>query len=114
MATAGQIRTMVDALPVVWTELSRGGMKRTFTVMRRGREDSALATARLEDVLYWRWLGETDAIEAVDPNDGPFLSRGYRIGGSRWTVRRILSVEQEGLPEDDAHTLVVLLEVEWV
>ena len=103
---------MKNVLPIIWTEFSRGNKcKRTFTIMPNTTTEKTYATVIMENVVYWRWLGETDAIEAVDPDGGPFISKGYRIGESNWIIDKILSVEQQGKPDDTECTLVVLVEV---
>ena len=109
---------MKNVLPIIWTEFSRGQKcKRTFTIMSSTSASTSTentktyATVVMENVVYWRWLGETDAIEAVDPDGGPFLSKGYRIGESNWVIHKIASVEQQGKPGDAHYTLVVLVEV---
>ena len=104
---------MKNALPIIWTEFSCGEKcKRAFTIMPSSMTtEKTYASIMMENVVYWRWLGETDAIEAVDPNGGPFLSKGYRIGESNWIIDKILSVEQQGKSEDFDHTLIILVEV---
>ena len=103
---------MKNVLPIIWTEFSCGNKcKRTFTIMPNTTTEKTYATVIMENVVYWRRLGETDAIEAVDPNGGPFLSKGYRIGESNWIIDKILSVEQQGKSEDFDHTLIILVEV---
>ena len=104
---------MKNVLPIIWTEFSCGNKcKRTFTIMTSSMTtEKTYASIVMENVVYWRWLGETDAIEAVDPNGGPFLSKGYRIGESNWIIDKILSVEQQGKSEDFDHTLIILVEV---
>ena len=105
---------MKNLLPIIWTEYSRGEKcKRTFTIVSSimAENTKTYATIVMENVVYWRWLGETDAIEAVDPDGGPFLSKGYRIGESNWIIDKIHSVEQQGKSDDADYTLVVLVDV---
>ncbi len=52
-----------------------------------------MAHLLVRDIVWSRWIGENyDNLEAIDPDGGPYITKGYTFG--KYTVEKIVSANE--------------------
>ena len=54
-----------------------------------------MAELVIKNTTWTRWIGESlSKIDAVDPDNGPYITKGYQFG--KYTVDKIVSINDQG------------------
>ena len=64
-----------------------------------------MAELIIRDIVWTRWIGENyENLEAVDPDGGPYITKGYKFG--KYTVDKIVSANEKG---DDCYIITKII-----